>query len=70
MPRCDYFSDNLVWRDHLRDVTQGVRALVELELELGHKCSSKCPLCQLVFGHVVVPCLFQCLSKASFIFNS
>lgn len=62
MPRCDYFSDKLVF--HLqRDVTKGVRALV------GHKCHPKCPSCQLIFGQVVLPPEYYDLFKTGFIFN-
>ena len=67
MPRCDYFSDKLVF--HLqRDVTRGVRALVTSK-GFNQKCHPKCPSCQLIFGQVVLPPEYYDLFKTGFIFN-
>ena len=70
MPRCYYFSDNLVF--HLqRDVTRGVSLFTARALAFFNaiKCGAKCPSCQLIFGHVVLPQEDYYLSKTGFIFN-
>ena len=68
MPRCYYFSDNLVF--HLqRDVTRGVSLNARALAVNAMKCGTKCPSCQLIFGHVVLSPEYYYLSKTGFIFN-